>query len=97
MKALLARIFTRTSPPADLPGRSSSGQYTVSPKTRRAMNRKASINCELGVYVALSTNEQRLAETEAYFARVRETEEDRFRRLAPRLFAGLGGKTEGAR
>jgi len=73
MKALLARIFTRTSPPADLPGRSSSGQYTVSPKTRARIRREADIRGELAVYVAVTTAEQRLAETEAFFARHRES------------------------
>lgn len=83
-------FFHRQEPAADLPQRSASGQFTLSPKSRARLNRRASINCQLGVYVATTTREQRLAETEAFIAKARETQEQKFQRiLAAGQFDGL--------
>jgi hypothetical protein len=50
----------------DTPMRSVAGQYTASPRELERRRRAASVNAQLGVYVALTTPEQRRAETEAH-------------------------------
>lgn len=62
-------LFHRRDPEpvSDLPGRLH-GQFTPSAKTRRTNSRKASIEAQLGVYVATTTDAQRKRESDAYFA-----------------------------
>jgi hypothetical protein len=66
---LLQTLFYRKAEAdvSDLPGRLH-GQFTPSQKTRRTNARKASVEAQLGVYVATVPQEQREAETQAYFA-----------------------------
>jgi len=66
---LLSRIFTRSEPVlADVPLRSSGGQFTPSPKTRERMSRRASVNAQLACYVARTTRAEREFDTEMHRA-----------------------------
>jgi BarA-like signal transduction histidine kinase len=54
-----------------------------------AQRRRNDKRLELAVYVVTTTPEQRKAETEQFFARARETEADRFKRLEHEIFKGM--------
>jgi hypothetical protein len=68
--ALAAFVAQPAAASEAMPGRSpATGQFTLSPKARRELNSKASMNGQLAVYVAVTPAEQRAAETDAFVAR----------------------------
>lgn len=77
LRELLERIMQRSEPASlphvamDVPMRGSSGRFSASPKTLEECRRRGSVNAQLGVYVALTTPEQRRAETEARITELR--------------------------
>lgn len=70
LRAWLRSLFAPSAKATDsLPGRSRTGQFTPSRKTRRQMNREASVRAQLAVYCATTPLSQRASETTAFFAR----------------------------
>jgi hypothetical protein len=65
-------LHRKPEPLPDTPVRGLHGQFSESPRTRRTRSLKASVEAQLGVYVARTPQEQRKAETEDYFRRARE-------------------------
>jgi hypothetical protein len=85
--------FARKPEHSPLPDRSSKGQFIVSPKTRERMSKATEIRCQLAVYKATTTPEQRLADYEAWrrqHAPIPEAEAVR-RATARGMWAGYGG------
>jgi hypothetical protein len=93
---LLQTLFYRQSKPLpDEPVRGLHGQFSESPRTRRTRSLKASVEAQLGVYVARTPRDQRKAEMDAYVARARETEAERFARIERKAFAGMRVSRDG--
>lgn len=72
----ISAIFRRPEPlphvVMDMPMRSTDGQFTASPKTIAHRSRASSIRCQLAVYKATTTPEQRMADANEFFSRSAE-------------------------